>query len=137
MPLCDVTLDDLPQFDGVPAGVKDVIIGIATTIVLGPTECNAANYAKWKCACQDPCNAIKMLAAHILSVDPDIGIGSQSVKSERVGDVSASYADPSSAAGMWGDSIYGRLYVTAATQVRAKSSTRSTFPLGVGGFAGC
>jgi hypothetical protein len=134
---CDANLDDLPQFDDVPDAVKQVVIDIATDIVLGPTECHTKNEALWKCACLNACVAIKMLAAHILSVDPDIGTGSVTVVSERVGDVSATYANTSSSAGSWGDSIYGRLYSSLAARFAKFMGGRKTLPLGIGGAFGC
>jgi hypothetical protein len=134
---CDVNLDDLPQFEDVPDPVKLAVIDIATNLVLGPADCHTKNEALWTCACLDPCLAIKMLAAHILSVDPDIGTGSATVVSERVGDVSATYANTSSSAGSWGDSIYGRLYSSLAARFAAFMGGRKTLPLGIGGVTGC
>lgn len=131
---CDVTQADLgPLFADVDADVASTFIEQATLIILGPTDSQAAAEAAYKACGVDPCNLIVLAAQHLLAMAPGSGAGtSATVTSERVGEVSTSYANTSSGSGFWVGSVFGSLVSAQLARFERCRARRRSFPFGVG-----
>jgi len=138
---CNITQADLgPAFADPPVdpALALLIIEAATAIVLGPVgACQVTNENKWRCCCVDPCQAIKLLASHLLSTLPTSGATNKDVLSERVGDVSVTYGNATSTSGLFAGSIYGSRYALLLGQYETCSQRRNSLPFAVAGRRGC
>jgi hypothetical protein len=135
---CTITQADLgPQFEAVDAEIAALFITVATEIVLGPVECQAAKYLAWVTCCVSPCTAIKLLAQHLISSDPDSGAGSLDVTSESVGDVAIAYANATSTSGLYGSTLYGRAFTGLLAKFEQCRSARRFTGIAVLGGCGC
>lgn len=130
---CTITQADLgPLFADADPDLVAAFIEQATAIVLGPVESQAAKEAAMKRCGVDPCNMIKLLAQHLLSVTPAAGAGTQTVASQSVGGVSVTFAHAASNSGLFAGSPYGTLFAYDLAQFEKCSKRRRTFPMGVG-----
>jgi hypothetical protein len=135
---CTITQDDLgPQFAAVDAEIAALFIEIATEIVLGPVECQAAKYLAWVTCCVSPCLAIKLLAQHLISSDPFNGAEGADVTSETVGDVSTSYGNATSTSGLYGSTVFGRMFSGLLAKFEVCRSRRQFTGIAVLGGCGC
>ena len=131
---CTIVQADLGSlFADVDATLAADFIEIATEIVLGATASQATNEAAYLACGIDPCRQIKLLAQHLLTVTPGTEAGSsQTVKSERVRDVSVSYESAGSASGLWAGSSFGTLYAAQLSRFERCRNKRRSYPFGVG-----
>lgn len=135
---CDITQDDLgPLAEGLDPDVAQFYIDQATIIVLGPLQCQPDTQTKWLACCVDPCQAIVLLAQHLIASDPSSGAGDLETTSERVGDVAVTYANASSSSGLFASTVYGRMYANLLAQYQRCRSAKRVFPRAVGGLCGC
>lgn len=131
---CNITQADLGALAAnLDSEVAEAFIATATSIVLGPEDCQAEKHLAWLNCCVDACTAIKLLAQHLIAADPTSGAGSKDVISKSLGDASVTYANVSSSSGLLTDTVYGRLLSMLLAQFEQCRGARSTFPLAVGG----
>lgn len=132
---CTTTQADLgPLFADVDADLATAIIEQATSIVLGPSAAQATTEASMTACGLDPCALVVLTAQHLLSVLPGSGVGgsTQTVTSERVGEVSTSYGTASSASGLWAGSAFGSMVQLQLARYEQCQARRRSFPMFVG-----
>lgn len=131
---CSITQADLgPLFADVDATLAAQFIAQAVLIVLGPAAGQATKEAAMLQCGVDPCNMIKLLAQHLLTVTPGSGAESSStVESETVGRVSTSYGTATSSSGLFAGSTFGTMYTFQLAQFERCQSTRRSFPRSIG-----
>lgn len=137
---CSIVQADLgPLFADVDADLVALIITTATGIVLGPSDGQATTEGAQIACGVDPCLAIKLLSQHLISTLPGSESEGATVTSERVGEVSTSYANAGSASGLYAGSTYGAMYAMLLAQYEKCKARRRTFPRSVGpsGRCGC
>ena len=138
---CDITQDDLgPAFADVDPDLAALFIETATSIVLGPTDCQAEDQLKWLNCCVDPCTAIKLLAQHLISTTPGSGGGAGAtpeITSKRVGEISVSYASAGSSSGLFAGSKYGAMFSLLLGKYERCRASRRSLPFAVPPARGC
>lgn len=136
---CTVTQADLGKLAAsLDPEVAELYIASATSIVLGPTASQQAQYVAWLRCDVDPCQAIKLLAQHLIAADPKSGAGDKDVVSKSLRDASKTYANVSSTAGVFGDSVYGRMFALLLSKFELCQAARTSVPFSLyGGGCGC
>jgi len=126
-----------PPFSELDADIFEMFLETATTIVLGPLECQATTEAAWRRCCVDPCQAIKLLTKHLISSDDAIEDTDKDVLSERVGDVAVTYANISTSNNPFSDTTYGRAFGFLLQKYALCSSRRKRLPPAIPPIGGC
>lgn len=130
---CSITQADLgPLFASLDADLVAWFIEQATGVVLGPSESHVAMKSVYKACGVDPCLMIKLLAQHMISVTPGSGGSGGTVQSERVADVSVSYATGNSSSSIYGGSPFGLAYAQQLAKFEKCRAGRNTIPRAVG-----
>jgi hypothetical protein len=125
---CTITQADLgKKFADVDPDVVDDWITMATEQVYA-----IASHRAWKACGIDPCGAIKLLARHLLSLDPDTDVDASQNTSASIGGVSVSTANNESLSGLYTGTPYGRLLAAKIGLLRKCQSRRRHLPFAVG-----
>ena len=119
-----------PPFTDVDPAVFDMYVELAKSMILGPAECQLETELAWRACCVDVCAAISLVVKHLISTDPNIEeVDGTDVISEKVGDVSATYANISDGENPFSDSSYGRAFGYMLRQyIRCKRSRKHLPP---------
>ncbi len=100
-----------PPFTDVDPAEFEIFVELAKSMILGPAECQASTEKAWNNCCVDVCAAIGLVVKHLIASDPNIeDVDGSDVKSERVGDVSATYASIATGDNPFSDTNYGRSF---------------------------
>lgn len=130
---CTLSQADLgPIFAAVDPAIASMFIDQATILVLGDESVQAVVEAAYLGCGLDPCNMIVLLAQHLLSVTEGTGINGKTITSERVGDVSASYAGAGSSSSVFAGSPYGLMYAFQLARFEKCQARRRTLPVAIG-----
>lgn len=114
-----------------------MFVEMAKSLVLGPPECQAKTEAAWRSCCVDPCLAITLVTKHLISVDPNVEEVDKESLSERVGDVSVTYANISSGKNPFSNSSYGLSFGFLLRKFIRCSRFRRHLPPGVPPVSSC
>ena len=110
MPCTYIQADFGSPFTDVDPVVFGIYVELAKSMILGPAECQVETELAWRACCVDVCAAIGLVIKHLIASDPNIDEVDKDAISERVGDVSVTWANVSSGGNPFSDSAYGRAF---------------------------